>query len=77
MLLVLGFCDLFGRCLLLIFFIIGATISIILNINMHVAIILSAVTTVAYTFTGGLWAVAYTDVVQLVCIVIGMVRLLL
>ncbi|KAI6223539.1 High-affinity choline transporter 1 [Aphelenchoides fujianensis] len=40
--------------------------------DMHVAVILSAFIAVAYTFFGGLYAVAYTDVVQLFCIFIGL-----
>ncbi|KAI1726540.1 sodium:solute symporter family domain-containing protein [Ditylenchus destructor] len=50
----------------------GATLSVILGWNMHTSVILSAFIAVFYTFTGGLYAVAYTDVVQLVCIFIGL-----
>uniref|UniRef100_A0A914CLK7 High-affinity choline transporter 1 n=1 Tax=Acrobeloides nanus TaxID=290746 RepID=A0A914CLK7_9BILA len=50
----------------------GATLSVILNINMTVSVIISALIAVFYTFTGGLYAVAYTDVVQLFCIFIGL-----
>lgn len=39
--------------------------SIILNINATLAIVISASVAVAYTFFGGLYAVAYTDVIQL------------
>ena len=54
--------------------ILGATLSVILNMNMNVSVILSAFVAVAYTLFGGLYAVAYTDVVQLFCIFIGLVR---
>ncbi|KAI1704732.1 sodium:solute symporter family domain-containing protein [Ditylenchus destructor] len=50
----------------------GATLSMLLDLNMNVSVILSAVVAVFYTLTGGLYAVAYTDVVQLFCIFIGL-----
>uniref|UniRef100_A0A7E4UYU4 Sodium/solute symporter n=1 Tax=Panagrellus redivivus TaxID=6233 RepID=A0A7E4UYU4_PANRE len=50
----------------------GATLSVILQMSMSVSVILSAFIAVFYTFTGGLYAVAYTDVVQLFCIFIGL-----
>lgn len=52
----------------------GATLSVILNIKEDMAVILSAIIAVAYTLFGGLYAVAYTDVVQLGCIFIGLVN---
>lgn len=52
----------------------GATLSVILEIDMTLSVIISAFIAVFYTFTGGLYAVAYTDVVQLFCIFIGLVR---
>ena len=51
----------------------GATLSVVLNMDVKLAVILSAVIAVAYTLFGGLYAVAYTDVVQLGCIFIGLV----
>jgi high affinity choline transporter 7 len=50
----------------------GATLSVVLGLNMNASVILSALIAVFYTFTGGLYAVAYTDVIQLVCIFIGL-----
>uniref|UniRef100_A0A914MSZ7 High-affinity choline transporter 1 n=3 Tax=Meloidogyne TaxID=189290 RepID=A0A914MSZ7_MELIC len=50
----------------------GATLSVILGMDMAASVILSAFIAVFYTFTGGLYAVAYTDVVQLFCIFIGL-----
>ncbi|GMS96225.1 hypothetical protein PENTCL1PPCAC_18400 [Pristionchus entomophagus] len=50
----------------------GATLSVILEIDMNASVIISACIAVFYTFTGGLYAVAYTDVVQLFCIFVGL-----
>ncbi|VDD94504.1 unnamed protein product [Enterobius vermicularis] len=50
----------------------GATLSVILQINMTASVIISALIAIFYTFTGGLYAVAYTDVVQLFCIFVGL-----
>lgn len=51
----------------------GATISVIMNVNNTVSIIISAIVVVIYTLFGGLYSVAYTDVVQLFCIFLGLV----
>lgn len=50
----------------------GATLSVILEINMTLSVVASACIAVGYTFFGGLYSVAYTDVVQLLCITIGL-----
>uniref|UniRef100_A0A1I7XX86 High-affinity choline transporter 1-like n=1 Tax=Steinernema glaseri TaxID=37863 RepID=A0A1I7XX86_9BILA len=50
----------------------GATLSVILKINLAISVIISAIIAVFYTFSGGLYAVAYTDVVQLFCIFVGL-----
>ncbi|CAD5218791.1 unnamed protein product [Bursaphelenchus okinawaensis] len=50
----------------------GATLSVILDWDMNISVVISAFVAVAYTFSGGLYAVAYTDVVQLFCIFIGL-----
>lgn len=42
-----------------------------------IAIIISACVAVVYTLFGGLYAVAYTDVIQLAFIVIGLVGILI
>ena len=52
---------------------IGATISVVLELDRTVAIIVSACIAVFYTFFGGLYSVAYTDVIQLVFMFIGLV----
>uniref|UniRef100_A0A183CC53 High-affinity choline transporter 1 n=1 Tax=Globodera pallida TaxID=36090 RepID=A0A183CC53_GLOPA len=50
----------------------GATLSVILGMDITASVILSAFIASFYTFSGGLYAVAYTDVVQLFCIFIGL-----
>ena len=42
---------------------------------MEICIIVSAAIAVSYTLVGGLSSVAYTDIVQLVCVLIGLVRI--
>ena len=44
-----------------------------LGMNNTLAIIISAAVTVSYTLFGGLYSVAYTDVIQLLCVVFGLV----
>ncbi|KAM9815517.1 high affinity choline transporter 1-like [Syngnathus typhle] len=43
----------------------GATMSIILDLSSTISILISAAISIFYTFLGGLYAVAYTDIVQL------------
>lgn len=50
----------------------GSTTSTILGWSISVSIIVSASIVVLYTLFGGLWAVAYTDVLQLTCILFGL-----
>ena len=51
--------------------------AIIIDMNLNYAVIMSALIAVMYTWIGGLYSVAYTDVVQLGCIAIGLVRVIL
>ena len=51
----------------------GSTLAIIIEIGNTTAIIVSAVIAIVYTLFGGLYSVAYTDVVQLFCILLGLV----
>lgn len=51
----------------------GATVSVIVNLDNETSIIVSAGIALFYTLFGGLYAVAYTDVIQLFCIFIGLV----
>ncbi|KRZ38777.1 High-affinity choline transporter 1, partial [Trichinella pseudospiralis] len=50
----------------------GASLTVILNIPNNISVIVSASIAVFYTFCGGLYSVAYTDVVQLISIFIGL-----
>ena len=51
----------------------GATLAIILQVPLDPAVVISALIAVFYTWVGGLYSVAYTDVVQLGCIAFGLV----
>ncbi|XP_007427693.1 high affinity choline transporter 1, partial [Python bivittatus] len=49
-----------------------ATISVIIDVSINISVIISASIAILYTLVGGLYSVAYTDVVQLFCIFIGL-----
>src|SRR5712691_1210317 len=51
---------------------IGSTFGVVLGMPLTTAILLSAVVTTAYTVLGGMWSVAYTDIVQLALVAIGL-----
>ncbi|CAL1544320.1 unnamed protein product [Lymnaea stagnalis] len=51
----------------------GGTVSIIADIDPTISIIVSALVSVVYTFLGGLIAVAYTDVIQILMVAFGLV----
>lgn len=51
----------------------GATLSVIVDVNINIAVVISAMIAIFYTLVGGLYSVAYTDVVQLFCIFVGLV----
>lgn len=50
----------------------GATVSVIIDMDNRASIILSAAVALIYTLFGGLYSVAYTDVIQLFCIFVGL-----
>lgn len=50
----------------------GYTVSLVIGIDFHHAVILSACIAVMYTLLGGLLAVAYTDFIQLMFIIMGL-----
>lgn len=50
----------------------GTTFGIILDLDFSWSIVLSAAIVIAYTMSGGLWAVAITDVAQLLVLVAGL-----
>lgn len=45
----------------------------IIDVNVNISVIASALIATMYTLVGGLYSVAYTDVVQLFCIFLGLV----
>lgn len=50
----------------------GTTFSVVLDLDFTWSIVLSATIVVGYTMSGGLWAVAVTDVAQLIVLVVGL-----
>ncbi|XP_062383985.1 high-affinity choline transporter 1 [Sardina pilchardus] len=50
----------------------GATLSVIVDMNINMSVVVSALIAIFYTLVGGLYSVAYTDVVQLFCIFVGL-----
>jgi high affinity choline transporter 7 len=55
---------------------IGSSFDVILGIHLTSAILLAALVVTVYTMLGGLWSVAYTDVVQLGIVALGLVAAL-
>ncbi|XP_061693950.1 high-affinity choline transporter 1-like isoform X2 [Syngnathoides biaculeatus] len=53
-------------------FIFGVTMSVILDLSYTVSIWISAAVAITYTLLGGLYSVAYTDIIQLVLIFISL-----
>jgi len=51
----------------------GSTLSVILGLDNTIAVLTSASVAMLYTLFGGLYSVAYTDVVQLFCVAFGLV----
>lgn len=54
----------------------GTTFGAVLGLDSSTAIILSSLVAIAYTASGGLWAVAITDLVQLLFLAIGLTLIL-
>jgi len=50
----------------------GTSLSVITEVPFSLAIIASAAVAVSYTFFGGQYSVCYTDVVQLIIIIMGL-----
>jgi high affinity choline transporter 7 len=50
----------------------GATFGVVLDLPIVSAIAVSAVVTTAYTALGGMWSVAYTDILQLGLVAVGL-----
>ncbi len=51
----------------------GTTFGTVLGLDFNTSIVLSAVIAIAYTALGGLWAVALTDIVQLILLFVGLI----
>lgn len=51
---------------------IGSSIDVLLGLRLTLAILLAAFAVTVYTMVGGLWSVAYTDVVQLGLVALGL-----
>ncbi len=50
----------------------GSTFATLLGIDFTTAILISSAIAITYTFLGGLWSVAYTDVIQMIFIFLGL-----
>nr|XP_039250348.1 high affinity choline transporter 1-like isoform X1 [Styela clava] len=50
----------------------GTTLAVIIKLDVNVSVCVSAAIAVLYTLVGGLYSVAYTDVIQLICIFLGL-----
>src|ERR671913_617768 len=50
----------------------GSTFGVMLNIDLATAILVSAIVVTLYTMAGGMWAVAYTDALQLLLVGVGL-----
>jgi high affinity choline transporter 7 len=55
---------------------IGATLGVMLQVELTTAIVISAAVVTAYTLLGGMWSVGYTDSVQFALIPIGLLLVL-
>jgi high affinity choline transporter 7 len=51
---------------------VGASSAALLGVRFEVAVVVAAVTVLAYTVAGGLWSVTYADVLQLALVAVGM-----
>lgn len=51
----------------------GSTFGVVLGVDFATSIIISALIIITYTALGGLWAVAMTDVVQLILLILGLI----
>ncbi len=54
----------------------GGIMSVVLDLSYTVSIWISAAVAITYTLLGGLYSVAYTDVIQLILIFLSLVRFL-
>ena len=54
----------------------GSSFAALLGVKLVLAILLAALVVTAYTMAGGLWSVAYTDLVQLGLVALGLMAAL-
>ena len=59
------------------FVVTGGTVSVVMDISSKLAVSISAAVAIIYTLLGGLYSVAYTDVIQLLLMLLGLVHTLL
>ena len=52
----------------------GATMSVVIDLPFSVCVWISAVVVIIYTVLGGLYSVAYTDVIQISLVFLSLVR---
>lgn len=57
-----------------LFVLTGGTVSIVMDTSSNLAVGISAAVAIIYTLMGGLYSVAYTDVIQLSFVLFGLVR---
>ena len=53
----------------------GATVSVVVNLDRVTSVIVSACISVFYTLIGGFYSVVFTDIIQLICIFVGLVSI--
>ena len=58
------------------FVVTGGTVSVVMDISSKLAVSISAAVAIIYTLLGGLYSVAYTDVIQLLLMLLGLVHTL-
>lgn len=51
----------------------GATMKVVLDLSFGVCVWISAAVAIVYTVLGGLYSVAYTDVIQMLLVFTGLV----
>lgn len=56
-----------------VFVVTGGTVSVVIDISPALAVGVSAAVAILYTLMGGLYSVAYTDVIQLGFVFVGLV----
>lgn len=58
------------------FVVTGGTVSVVMGISSNLAVSISAAVAILYTLMGGLYSVAYTDVIQLIIMFLSLVQTL-